>query len=141
MCIVFWPLWLRTNVHTNRFPTITGPNRSINIHNVTQIAVNRSPSLSIDSIQIRGVECKFEALCMRRIAKIATIGPNLYTNMFYMRPNGHNAADDAARERTVENLRQLMDRLSQACEECGLTVRIKKTKVTGKDIVSLTSVN
>ena len=61
--------------------------------------------------------------------------------MFCMRPDRHNAADDADQERTVENLRQLMDRLSQACEEFGLTVRIKKTKVMGQDIAPLTSIN
>ena len=41
-------------------------------------------------------------------------------------------ADDAAlATHTEENLQQLMDRLSHACKEFGLTITIKKTNVVG----------
>ena len=51
-------------------------------------------------------------------------------------------ADDAALvTHTMEDLQQLMDRLSQACKEFGLTISIKQTKVMGQSIVSPPSIN
>ena len=51
-------------------------------------------------------------------------------------------ADDAALvTHTIEDLQQLMDRLSHACKEFGLTISIKKTKVMGQGIVSPPSIN
>ena len=51
-------------------------------------------------------------------------------------------ADDAALvTHTMEDLQQLIDKLSHACKEFGLTIRIKKTKVMGQGIVSPPSIN
>ena len=51
-------------------------------------------------------------------------------------------ADDAALvTHTMEDPQQLMDKLSHACKEFGLTITIKKTKVMGQDIVSPPSIN
>ena len=51
-------------------------------------------------------------------------------------------ADDAALvTHTMEDLQQLMYILSHACNEFGLTIRIKKTKVMGQGIVSPPSIN
>ena len=51
-------------------------------------------------------------------------------------------ADDAALvTHTMEDLQQLMDRLSHDCKEFGLTISIKKTKVMGQGIVSPPSIN
>ena len=44
-------------------------------------------------------------------------------------------ADDAAvTSHTEQNLRCLMDRLSQACKDFGLTISLKKTNVMGQDV-------
>ena len=51
-------------------------------------------------------------------------------------------ADDAALvTHTMEDLQQLIDRLSHACKEFGLTISIKKTNVMGQGIVSPPSIN
>ena len=51
-------------------------------------------------------------------------------------------ADDAALvTHTMEDLQQLIDKLSHACKEFGLTISIKKTKVMGQGIVSPPSIN
>ena len=51
-------------------------------------------------------------------------------------------ADDASLvTHTLEDLQQLMDRLSHAFKEVGLTISIKKTKVMGQGIVSSLSIN
>ena len=51
-------------------------------------------------------------------------------------------ADDAALVTyTMEDLQQLIDKLSHACKEFGLTISIKKTKVMGQGIVSPPSIN
>ena len=51
-------------------------------------------------------------------------------------------ADDAALvTHTMEDLQQLIDKLSHACKEFGLTITIKKTKVMGQCIVSPPSIN
>ena len=51
-------------------------------------------------------------------------------------------ADDAALStHTEEDLQQLMDRLSLACKEFGLTINIKKTNVMVQDVVMLPSIN
>ena len=42
---------------------------------------------------------------------------------------------------TLEDLQQLMDILSHACKEVGLTISITKTKVMGRSIVSPPSIN
>ena len=50
-------------------------------------------------------------------------------------------ADDAVLvTHTIEDLQQLIDRLSHACKEFGLTISIKKTKVMGQGIVSPPSI-
>ena len=41
----------------------------------------------------------------------------------------------------MEDLQQLIDRLSHACKEIGLTISIKKTKVMGQGIFSPPSIN
>ena len=41
----------------------------------------------------------------------------------------------------MEDLQQLMDILSHVCNEFGLTISIKKTKVMGQGIVSPPSIN
>ena len=51
-------------------------------------------------------------------------------------------ADDAALvTQTLEDLQQLMDRLSKACKELVLTISITKIKVMGQGIVSSLSIN
>ena len=51
-------------------------------------------------------------------------------------------ADDAALvTHTMEYLQQLIDTLSHACKEFGLTISIKKTNVMGQGIVSPPSIN
>ena len=51
-------------------------------------------------------------------------------------------ADDAAlATHTEDDLQQLMDRLSHACKEFGLTISIKNTNVKGQDVVMSPSVN
>ena len=51
-------------------------------------------------------------------------------------------ADDAALvTHTMEDLQQLMNRLSHACKEFGLTISIEKTNVMGQGIVSHPSIN
>ena len=52
----------------------------------------------------------------------------------------HFADDAALVTHTMEDL-QLMDRLSHACNEFGLTISINKTKVMGQGIVSPPSIN
>ena len=51
------------------------------------------------------------------------------------------ADDDALVTHTMEDLQQLIDKLSHACQEFGLTISIKKTKVMGQGIVSPPSIN
>ena len=53
----------------------------------------------------------------------------------------HFADDAPLVTNTMEDLQQLMDRLSHACKEFGLTIRIKKTKVMRQYIVSPPSIN
>ena len=51
------------------------------------------------------------------------------------------ADDDALVTHTMKDLQQLIDRLSRACKEFGLTISIKKTKIMGQGIVSPPSIN
>ena len=51
-------------------------------------------------------------------------------------------ADDAALlTHAMDDLQQMIDRLSHPCKEFGLTISIKKTKVMGQGIVSPVSIN